>query len=89
MNGSLRSLAARVAGERLASSAQPPRATPVFSQNASSPHRSQPTRSTVLGDTPGALLEGLRCFTASRPLPNPRSDVAKNHPILSLERSQK
>jgi type IV secretory pathway TrbF-like protein len=87
MNGSFRSLAARVAGGRLASSAQPPRATPVFSQNASSPHGSQPNRSMVFGDTPGALLEGLRCFTASRPLLSPRSDVRKNHPMLSLERS--
>jgi hypothetical protein len=77
MNGSFRSLAARVAGGRLAYSAQPPPAPPRFYQNASSLHRSQPTRSLVFGDTPGALLEGLRCFTASRPLLNPRSDVRK------------
>jgi hypothetical protein len=64
----------RVACRRLASSAQPPRAT------ASSPHRfstrptPQPTRSISFLDTPGALREGLRYFTAFRPLPNPRRD---------------
>src|SRR5436853_414786 len=41
---------------------------PVFSQYAYCPHTSQPTRSIVLADTPGALLEDLRCFTASGPL---------------------
>jgi len=46
----------------------PPRATSFFSRNISSAHTPQPTRSVLLVDTPGALLEGLRCFTASRPL---------------------
>ena len=87
MIASLQFQAVRVAGGSLASSAQPPRATPAFSQNASSLHTPQPIRSTALLDTPDALLEGLRCFTASRPLLNPRSDAGKNHPMLSLERS--
>lgn len=87
MNGSFRFQAVRVAVGRLASSAQPPRATSVFSQNAFSPHTPQPTRSILLADTAGALLEGLRCFTASRPLLIPRSYVRKKHPMLSLERS--
>jgi hypothetical protein len=58
-----------VAVRHLATSAQPPRATPVFSQNISFSHTPQPTRSFLLGDTPGALLKGLRCFPAASPLP--------------------
>lgn len=58
-----------VAARRLATSAQPPRATPIFSQNASSSHTPQPTRSFLFRDTPGALLKGLRCFPAACPLP--------------------
>jgi hypothetical protein len=58
-----------VAVRHLATSAQPPRATPVFPQNISSSHTPQPTRSFLLGDTPGALLKGLRCFPAAGPLP--------------------
>jgi hypothetical protein len=58
-----------VAVRHFATSAQPPRATPVFSQNISSSHTLQPTRSFLLGDTPGALLEGLRCFPTACPLP--------------------
>jgi hypothetical protein len=58
-----------VAVRHLATSAQPPRATPTFSQNISSSHTPQPTRSVLLGDTPGALLKGLRCFPAACPLP--------------------
>ncbi len=63
-----------VAGGRLASSAQPPRAPFFFSPDLSSPPTPQPSRSTLLADTPGALRESLRCFTASRPLP--RNDQA-------------
>jgi len=58
-----------VAVRHLATSAQPPRATPVFSQNTSSPDTPQPTRSVLLRDTPGALLKSLRCFPAACPLP--------------------
>jgi hypothetical protein len=58
-----------VAVRHLATSAQPPRATPVFSQNISSSHTPQPTQLFLLADTPGALLKGLRCFPAACPLP--------------------
>ena len=58
-----------VAVRHLATSAQPPRATPVFSHNISSSHTPQPTRSFLLADAPGALLKGLRCFPAACPLP--------------------
>ncbi len=58
-----------VAGSRLATSAQPPRATSPFSPMASSQRVPQPIRSLVLLDNPDALLEGLRCSTASCPLP--------------------
>jgi hypothetical protein len=58
-----------VAVRHLATPAQPPRATPVVSQNISSSHTPQPTRSFLLRDTPGALLKGLRCFPAACPLP--------------------
>jgi hypothetical protein len=58
-----------VAVRHLATSAQPPRATPFFSQNISFSHTPQPTRSVLLRDTPGALLKGLRCFPVARPLP--------------------
>jgi hypothetical protein len=30
-------------------------------------------------DTPGALLEGLRCLTASRPFPTRNEFLGKNH----------
>ena len=63
-----------VAGGRLASSAQPPRTPLFFSPDLSSLHTPQPSRSTLLADTPGALRESLRCFTAFRPLP--RNDLA-------------
>jgi len=58
-----------VAGSRLATSAQPPRATSAFSPIAFSQRAPQPTCSRVLPDNPDALLEGLRCSTASCPLP--------------------
>jgi len=41
------------AGGRLATSAQPPRATAAFSRHASSQHAPQPIRSLVTLDTPG------------------------------------
>jgi len=54
---------------RLASSAQPPRATSIFLPWPSSLRQPQPTPSSSFLDKPGALLEGLRCFTAFPPLP--------------------
>ena len=57
-----------VAGSRLATSAQPPRATSTFAPTTPSQPTPQPTRSFVLLDKPDALLEGLHCSTASRPL---------------------
>ncbi len=53
---------------RLATSAQPPRTTSPFSLHVSSQHTPQPMRLIVPLENPGALLEGLRCLTASRPL---------------------
>src|SRR5260370_30020619 len=38
---------------------------------ASSLQQPQPIPSSSFLDNPGALLEGLRCFTAFRPLPRP------------------
>jgi hypothetical protein len=58
-----------VAGGRLASSAQPPRATSSLTHWLASQHTPQPFPSVFVLDTPGALLKGLRCFTAFRPLP--------------------
>jgi hypothetical protein len=58
-----------VAVRHLATSAQPPHATPTFSQKVSFAHTPQPTRSFLSGDTPGALLKGLHCFPAACPLP--------------------
>ena len=62
----------RVAGGRLASSAQPPRATALSGHRLSTLPTPQPSRSISFLDQPGALLEGLRCFTAFRPLPIPQ-----------------
>jgi hypothetical protein len=58
-----------VAGGSLATSAQPPRATRPPDTNASSQHTPHPIRTAAPFDTPGALREGLRCFTALLPLP--------------------
>jgi hypothetical protein len=58
-----------VAGGRLASSAQPPRATSIFPHRSSRSFTPQPFPLDLASGTNGALLEGLRCFTASRPLP--------------------
>jgi hypothetical protein len=57
-----------VAVRHRATSAQPPRATSLFPQWFSSQHAPQPFPSTVVLDTPGALLEGLRCCPAAYPL---------------------
>src|SRR5580704_5754442 len=60
-----------LAGSRLATSAQPPRTTSPFSLHVSSQHAPQPMRFIVPLETPGALLEGLRCLTSSSLLPTP------------------
>jgi len=56
-----------VTGRRLACSTLPPRTTPDFAPLLSSPRTPQPLPSSSVLDTPGALLEGLRCFAAFRP----------------------
>lgn len=58
-----------VAGGRLATSAQPPRATLALPANVSNQRTPPSARSLLPLDTPDALREGLRCSTASRPLP--------------------
>jgi hypothetical protein len=69
MSAGARSQTEEVAGGRLATSAQPPRATRPPDTNVSSGHTPHPIRTAPPFDTPGALREGLRCFTALRPLP--------------------
>jgi len=58
-----------VAGGRLASSAQPPRATSIFPHRLSPGFTPQPFPMDLANGTTSALQEGLRCFTAFRPLP--------------------
>ena len=58
-----------IAGGRLTSSAQPPHAPLSYTPRLSSPRTPQPFPSASFLDAPGALREGLRCFTAFRPLP--------------------
>jgi hypothetical protein len=58
-----------VAGGHLASSAQPPRATSIFPHRSSRSFTPQPFPLDLASGTTGALLQGLRCFTASRRLP--------------------
>jgi hypothetical protein len=53
----------------LASSAQPSRAASFLILRPSLPPPPQPTTSASFFDIPGALPEGLWCFTAFRPLP--------------------
>ena len=69
MTTAFRSRVKEVAGGRLASSAQPPRATSVFPLRLSPSFTPQPFPLDPATGTNGALLEGLRCLTASRPLP--------------------
>ena len=63
-----------VGGGRSATSARPPRTTPVPATKVSSPHPPHPIRSTSPPDTPGALLGGLRCCPLSA-----RSQKAKTY----------
>ena len=77
-----------VAGGRLATSSQPPRATLTLAARASYQRTPHPIRSGLLLDTPGALLEGLRCSPASRPLPTPTHVQGKPY-LTSLDRSRR
>jgi len=58
-----------VAVRHRATSAQPPHATSAFPLWFSSRPAPHPSPSTEVLDTPGVLLEGLRCFPAAYPLP--------------------
>ena len=58
-----------VGGDRLATSAQPPRVPPFFHGWFPSFPKSQPISAAAALATPDALLEGHPCFTASCPLP--------------------
>ncbi len=55
----------QVADGRDATSAQPPRATLILLTTVSAPRTPHPIRSSSHPDTPGALLEGLRCYSLS------------------------
>ena len=83
-----RSLKEGVAGGRLASSAQPPRAPSAAAQRLLLQPASQPFRSPYFLDEPCALLEGLRCFTAFRPLLHSRSEAKKKHWTFLYGRNQ-
>jgi hypothetical protein len=69
MNTSGQFRAEEVAVRHRATSAQPPRATSLFLLWSSSRDAPHPFPSTEALDTPGALLEGLRCCPAAFPLP--------------------
>ena len=78
------SFSTRVASGRLASSAQPPRATSVFPHRLSPSFTPQPFPLDLATGTTGALLEGLRCFTASRALPTEfQGDMAAGFSITA------
>jgi len=78
-----------VAGGCLASSAQPPRATPLSTHRLLTRRTPQPFRSISFVDEPGALLEGLRCLTAFRPLLHPRSQAKEKCWTLPYDRDQR
>ena len=77
-----------VAGGCLATSSQPPRATPTRTAWASYQRTPQPIRSGLLLNTPGALREDFRCSPASSPLPTSTHGQGTTPPIL-LDRSQR
>jgi hypothetical protein len=81
------SLRIRVAGGRLASSARPPRATPLSSHRLLALSTPQPFRSISSLDTTGALLEGLRCFPAFRPLLHSGSQAKETHWTFAYDRN--
>jgi hypothetical protein len=88
MTGRSRIQTQEVAGGRLTTSSQPPRATLTLAARASYPPTPYPIRSGLLLDTPGALREGPRCSPASRPLPAPTHGQGKTPPIF-LDRSRR
>jgi hypothetical protein len=67
-----------VAGDRLATSAQPPHVTPTLTVTLRSELTPHPVRSLSLLDTPDVLREGLRCSTAPRPLPTSVATASKH-----------
>jgi hypothetical protein len=84
-----------VAGGRLATSAQPPRATPILDSQVSSELTQHPICSFLPLDDPGALRVGLHCLTASRPLPihtllggKPRQPFSSNSTITHFRQDQ-
>lgn len=83
------SLEIRAEGGRLTSSAQPPRATPSSAHWFLPQPEAKSSPSISFLDAPDALLEGLRCFPAFRPLRYPRSEAGENVGALSSERNRK
>jgi hypothetical protein len=75
-----------VAGGRSTTSAQPPHATLVPATIVSSPHTPHPIRSSSLSDTPGALLEGLRCYPLSARSQKQKRFVGKPSPKPRISR---
>jgi hypothetical protein len=78
MNSHVPTWSEEVAVLHRATSAQPPHATSPFLLWSSSRRAPHPSSSTVLLDTPGVLLEGLRCFPAAFPLPETMETHGKN-----------
>jgi hypothetical protein len=78
MKSPIQLLSEEVAVRHLATSAQPPRATFPFDVWSSSQPAPHPFPSSSALDTPGALLEGLRCFPAAFPLPGTFEGHRKN-----------
>lgn len=77
MNCPINSESKEVAVRHRATSAQPPHATSPFLLWFSSRRAPHPNPSTAILDTPGVLLEGLRCFPAAYPLPETRERQGK------------
>jgi hypothetical protein len=78
MNSHIPTRSEEVTVRHRATSAQPPHTTSPFLLWPSFRHASHPSSSTVLLDTPGVLLEGLRCFPADSPLPETTESHGKN-----------
>jgi hypothetical protein len=78
MKSPARTRSEEVAVRHRATSAQPPHATSFFPRWSSSRRAPHPSPSTAILDTPGVLLEGLRCFPAAYPLPETMEGRRKN-----------
>jgi hypothetical protein len=78
MKSPTRARSKEVAVRHRATSAQPPHATSLFPRWSSSLRAPHPFPSTAILDTPGVLLEGLRCFPAASPLPGTTENHRKN-----------